>query len=645
MSTPHRALASLSLGPLAFLSVALFSANANAATVAAASCNTADVASAIKSAAEGDTVTVPAGTCTWTSGVTIAGKGITVTGAGAGRIIAYSSSTLSVGTGSKTLTVASTAVTGTPPTPSALSIAAGQTLTVTETGNRQNSMTGTVTSYSAGSLVLDVKSSAGACGNSSDPVNSPSNCGRWLVSTPPSTVLVNNSSAALFAVTEDSTVHTELSGFKIAYTTNGTGTGTGVSFGSGGGQAILLHDFWFEQNTGDSIHVGVSRGVVWSTSFDSTPFSRAPLAVHLQTFDETAWATPSYFGTNDTDGQHNFYVEGSDFHAYLNATDNDEASRSVFRYSTFDNSGFGTHGVDTGPMGQRYFEYYNNIGVYNGYSNLTTFPQDWWFFIRGGTFVIHDNTLPPIMSQDYGTKEDADMTVMNLQRAQGPNPCWGAGTTDGADYYAPRQVGMGNVTGKGKDGLGQSTYSAAALYGYSATEYVGDSEPAYIWANSREPLDHVGTSDYGLGSSNSCTGSTYDTSANYIKLGRDYFNDTTAKPGYTPYPYPHPLAGGSEDGGAPPMSDGGVASPDGGNDGAGNVMDGGVPASDGGLVAAGDAGNTKNGSGPSDATSGGGCSCTTSGDRDSAIPCAGLAVLLLGGLGVRRRRDRAKRAL
>ena len=83
--------------------------------------------------------------------------------------------------------------------------------------------------------------------------------------------------------------------------------------------------------------------------------------------------------------------------------------------------------------------------------------MNWWFFVRGGTFVIFDNTLLPIQSQDYGTKDDVNMTEMALQRNAGPIPCWGAGTSGGADYYAPRQVGMGYVTGTGVDGKGQST--------------------------------------------------------------------------------------------------------------------------------------------------------------------------------------------
>ena len=512
-----------------FFMTTIFSVGARAATYTAASCNAIDVQKAINSAAQGDAVIIPAGTCTWTSGIAISGKGITVSGQGSGSIVAYSSSPLSLGLGSKVLSIMAAAVSG------SLTITNGEELTISELGNRQNYMVGTVTSYSAGNLTMNITSAGGVCGTSSASL-SPSNCKRWLISTQPTTVLINNSSSTMFSVTEDSSIHTNLSGFQIA---EGTGTGNGVDFNAGGGLAIVLHDCWIQQGTGDSVHTNVSRGVISNCSFDASPFSMAPLAVHLQPNDQTAWSTTSYFGMNDGNGQNNFYVESSNFHAYLNAADNDEGARSVWRYNLFNNAGIGTHGADTGPFGQRYFEYYKNVGNYNGYNDGTTFPMNWWMYVRGGTFLVHDNTLPTLTSTDYGVKADINMTVMNLQRNAGPNPCWGLGTTGGKDRYAPHQVGLGYVTGTSVDGLGLSTYSVS-LYGYTTPQYVGDSEPAYIWANSRQPLTNIGTSDYGSGNTNSCTGTT-DTSANYVISGRDYFNGSTAKPGYTPYTYPHPL--------------------------------------------------------------------------------------------------------
>ncbi len=508
---------------------AFFGQDAFAKTVNAASCSSSAVQAAINSAAEGDTVIIPPGTCIWTSGVTISGKGITVNGSGAGRIVAFSSDILTIGTGSKTLNITSTLVSG-----SLAAISAGETLRISETGNRQNWMQGTVISFSSPTLTMNITSTGGACAIVAG--TSPANCKRWLISTIPSTVLINNSSSAMFNVREDSSFHTNLSGFKIQ---EGTGAGDGIVFNAGGGKAIIIQNCWIEQGNGDSIFTNVSRGVVSNCSFDSSPFSMAPLAVHLQPFDQTAWTTTAFYGMNDPDGQHNFYIESSDFHGYLNATDNDEGARNVFRYNVMNNAGYGTHGVDTGLIGQRDFEYYNNVGNFNGYNDGTTFNLNWWMFVRGGGFVVHDNTLPPIVSTDYGTKLDIDMTEMALQRNAGPIPCWGQGTSGGADYPAPRQIGLGYVNGTGHDGKGSATYSLAS-FGYSASAYVGDPEPAYIWANSRQPLSNVGTSDYGSGNADSCGGST-DTTANYIRINRDYFNGSTAKPGYTPYTYPHPL--------------------------------------------------------------------------------------------------------
>ena len=410
-------------------------------------------------------------------------------------------------------------------------------------------MVGTVTSYSSGTLVMSITSTGGSCGNSSSS-SSPSNCARWLISTIPSTVLVNNNtSSTMFSVTEDTSYHTNISGIKVAA---GTGTVDGIDFNyASGGQAILVHDCWIEQpsSPGDSIHFSTDRGVVWNCSFDSTPFSMAPLAIHVKSSSSppvgsplaNSWITASTMGMADTTGQNNIYIESSDFHAYLNAFDNDDNGRLVVRYSLMNNAAFGTHGADGSPYGERHFEFYNNVGVFNGYSNGTTFNMNWWFFIRGGTFAVHDNTLPAINSQDYPNVPDFSMTVMNLQRNIGNNACWGAGTSGGADYHAPRQAGFGYVTGNGTanyppDGCTNCTDDAVT--------YVGDSEPIYIWNNSRSPMN-VRISDY---VPNQCTSP--DTSANYIISGRDYFNGSTAKPGYTPYTYPHPLEQGQ--GGDPP---------------------------------------------------------------------------------------------
>ena len=59
-----------------------------------------------------------------------------------------------------------------------------------------------------------------------------------------------------------------------------------------------------------------------------------------------------------------------------------------------------------------------------------------------------------------------------LHETQGRIRAGDAGTSGGAQYPCPRQVGMGRVTGTGADGLGRT---------HDSITYVGDSEPVYIW--------------------------------------------------------------------------------------------------------------------------------------------------------------------
>jgi hypothetical protein len=75
-------LAVICLALLGYLTVSL-----RAGTLAAASCGRTDVQSAINIAKPGDTVVIPAGTCTWTAQVLVSEKAITLQGAGVGQTI------------------------------------------------------------------------------------------------------------------------------------------------------------------------------------------------------------------------------------------------------------------------------------------------------------------------------------------------------------------------------------------------------------------------------------------------------------------------------------------------------------------------------------------------------------------------------
>jgi hypothetical protein len=474
-----------------------------AATIDATSCSSAAVQAAINAAVDGDTVVIPSGNCAWTSGVTINGKGIELQGAGSGRIIARSTSSIAVASGSRRFT-----------TQSGLNISAGQTLRVSELGSRSNFMEGLVTSYSGTTLTIDV-TTAGGSGTRK----------RWIISTPPATTIVDNSSSTLLTVTEDTTHHVEISGIKFA---NGSGSGRRIVVHRNGasGKAALVHDCWLEAGSGGDLYwTNSNRGVIWNCSFDSSPFSMAQLAIHHQADGITnSWTTVSTMGSRDTTGVSNLYIEDSDFHAFIHATDFDNNARAVLRRNVFNNAAIGTHGADTSMWGLRHLEVYDSEFVFDAVSDGTTFPLNHWFFVRGGTLVVTDNIMPVINSQDYPNKSEFEVTVMNLQRNGGPNPCWGAGMT-GIQHPAPRQAGFGRVTGNGVDGLGRSTDSIT---------YVGDSEPMYIWNNTSNGAINVGMSDFGQ-----CSGT--DSTSAYVQSGRDYFLNAGPKPGYQKFVYPHPL--------------------------------------------------------------------------------------------------------
>lgn len=349
------------------------------------------VQNTINIANPGDTIVFQAGSNSWTSGVTD-GKGVSFSGAGSGRIIAYSfspSASTAIGTGSKSFQyVVGTKSTGTPPVLNTPAFTVGQTLTVSELGHRANFMTGTVVSFTpntgsfvngagtttttvtGGTLVMNITSTGGSCGS-----DGLSTCQRWLFSTPPSTVIIANSpSTILFTITEHTTFHTYWSGIKIQQGSNGVPYFTIGSVA--GGQSAVIHDCWMEQNEGatdQDISFNTDHGLIYNCSFDATPYSTAPEGISVKvanpvvgTPPANSWTTAANWGSLDTNEDTAVYVESSDFHGYQqNSMDADDTARVVWRYNFMNHAAFGTHGFDTSIYGIRYFEYYNNYGIFN----------------------------------------------------------------------------------------------------------------------------------------------------------------------------------------------------------------------------------------------------------------------------------------
>ncbi len=301
---------------------------------------------------------------------------------------------------------------------------------------------------------------------------------------------------------------------------------------NGAGKAVLIHDIVFTNSR--AIRMNTNRGVIYSNTMNDNKGIRDFVQCTPAGRVTNSWTTTSTMGTADTTGQSNVYVEDNTIrYSLAQSIDIAGACRIVIRHNTFDHSALSSHGADTEPTGLRHFELYDNTFIWvnlGDCSGAQTVGLDYFFFLRGGTGLITNNTgLVDMNSCAWGNKAALKATVMNLQRNAGPNPCWGGGTSGGAMYPAPRQIGLGRVTGNGKDGLGRTSDSVT---------YVGDREPLYIW---NQPGLVPRFQDYGPSNPGTCP-APYDSTANYVVQGRDYFVGT-AKPGWAPYAYPHPLRG------------------------------------------------------------------------------------------------------
>ena len=270
-------------------------------------------------------------------------------------------------------------------------------------------------------------------------------------------------------------------------------------------------------------------GITWGL-IDSSTFNNAGNAIFLMGYAEGtdevspwppdgdpgmggySWLLPLNLGTDEA-----VYIEDNTFTladaCYVGVNDAYYGSRIVFRHNTVTNSYFQNHAARTYERGGIL-----KVELYNNDFNAT--DSGWYraIHIRSGTGVVFNNTL-----RGYFTTMNVDN-----QRSDGANTSTPFGACDGSSAWD------GNVTDGWPclDQIGR---------GPGVNPLTGDqpSEPLYIWNNG---------SDAGCSTGGSCSNNrtmTNSTDDAAVESGRDYINNgTTAKPGYTPYTYPHPLRGG-----------------------------------------------------------------------------------------------------
>jgi hypothetical protein len=480
-----------------------------------------DVIAKHATASSGDTITIPAGSFSWTHQVPLT-KGVKIQGAGSGRVVASSWTHNTVGTGTKTFAI-QLGVAGVLP-----SIANGTTLRVWHMTQDKDAdyMLGTVTSFVAGSLVMNITSSAGGGTHA-----------LWLFATEGLTIVKHNAGdTVLIPMTEGVAASPEISGIQFT----GENGGRFISWNyTASGQPIRIHDCWFNQNVEGTTaidNLSTDRGIIWNCSVTRTFWAQS----NSQFFHSApnarteVWYALSTMGTADTDGKSNIYIEDCDFHGSMGSTDFDSNTKCVFRYNLCDHDGVGSHGCDTSTFGNRHWEIYNNRFTYGDVDDGDALNLINFFQLRGGTGVITDNYLDDINSGAWGPKNEYQFGVYSLGRWHPGNIAYSSDDGGAVEYPAPRQVFFGNLTGAGisaVDGQGQATRDGVT---------VGESEPGHIWDNTGPGGTISITTDGTPGVVNQY-GNTPDDPSDYVQVNRDYF--LSAKPGYTKLTYPHPLRG------------------------------------------------------------------------------------------------------
>ena len=287
------------------------------------------------------------------------------------------------------------------------------------------------------------------------------------------------------------------------------------------------HISWSYPSCGGNIAMFID-GINWGL-VDNNTFYNAGNAIFLRSWVENtdevnpwpptgtpgqggySWLLPLNLGTDEA-----VYVEDNTF--TLNSAgclqgigDMFYGARMVFRHNSVTNAYWQNHAA-------RGYERGGNLKaeIYNNDFNAT--DPAWYRAIhfRSGTGVIFNNTL-----RGYFNTINVDN-----QRSDGENTNGPFGACDGSsrwDGNAPGQAGWPCLDQIGR-GPGQYPNQPSA--------------PLYGWNNGSS----LGCSNGGACNNNiNITPSRNDA---HVLAGRDFINNgTTAKPGYVPYTYPHPLQG------------------------------------------------------------------------------------------------------
>lgn len=278
-----------------------------------------------------------------------------------------------------------------------------------------------------------------------------------------------------------------------------------------GAQPIVFANNAFTVSGSGLFRINVAGGVIFSHDSFKGGWDDSFLQIKDASDSQGSWTHADSIGARDTNGTMNIYIEDSTFLGGSNqGIDCDDACRMVNRHNVFTNSESNSHGDDTSDYGMRHFEIYDNRFL-NTQDSTQLANENQAIWIRGGTGVIYNNYFDNLAGNYWGDKAE-----LSFQIRTASEPSQQGLTCSTLKYPIRRQIGQN----------------------YNGSNYFTD--PVYTWSNTGTVA--VNSDFFGWG--NPC-GFSYST---FFASGRDYVfaspaSGGNAKPGYTAYKYPHPLAG------------------------------------------------------------------------------------------------------
>jgi hypothetical protein len=290
------------------------------------------------------------------------------------------------------------------------------------------------------------------------------------------------------------------------------------------------------------------------------------------TYQHTIWSQNTALGDFDDV----VYIESNSFSAtsgHQNAVDANYGGRYVFRFNTLSGTTYvEAHSVQGANRATQRWEVYGN--------SFSKSQSDWYpmTYIRGGSGVIFNNTA----TSNYTN----DLTFNNVRSCRDPGD--GVGKCDGASNWDQNTGGQNGWACRDQIGrMGDTTQLTPG------GAYAQNLIPAYLWNNIKGTSTQVSVN---ISAGEDCPGGDYNST--HIQANRDYYNYTASFNGtsgvgtgslasrpstcttgvaywatdqgnwnhsgsggqgvlykctatntwtlyYTPYTYPHPLAGGS----------------------------------------------------------------------------------------------------